>query len=391
MLERGPEQHTAEDSLDQIALDLRQLRQQAGDVSYAEIVRRISKHRESRGTPQTTARPARTTVYDAFRTGRSRVNAQLIGEIAQALGVPEKEAIGWERRCLAVGRISVPPQELTPTTPTAHEPAAEPDNQSDRPWITRPVIFSTLLLLACLGINFAGYAGVEFLRLPLYLDAIGTGIAAIVLGPWWGVAVGVSTNLLGYTIHGSIALPFALQSAAFALVWGYGARHFRMTRTIGSYFKLTMWVGLSHMFVAIPINLVMFGGGSGHAGNAVFENLAALGVPLFLAVYMGLMMIALPDALVAAFVILVTIGFVKTKPPFQEQCADLFPFLTSPGSSHALARAVAMFTRPWAAVSRHNSPGTRIHAGSRRHLLTRSVKRLHESPGDACSISKAYT
>lgn len=356
MPEQDPEQQVAKDSLDRIALDLRMLRQQAGDVSYAEIVRRIAKHRESKGTSSAYSRPARTTVYDAFRTGRSRVNAQLIGEIARALGADNKEAARWERRCLTVRRpTEPPPKERTSPAPADHDPADEPGQRGGRGMTARPGVFRALAMVACLGINFAGYAGVEFLRLPLYLDAIGTGFAAIVFGPWWGVAVGVATNLLGYTIHGSVALPFALQSGAFALIWGYGARHFKMTRTIGNYFKLSTFVGLSHVTIAIPINLVLFGGGTGHAGDAIFHNLVALGVPLIPSVYAGQMMLALADSLLAAFLILVVIASVKTKPPFQEQCAHLFPFSAPSGFHHALARAVARFTSPWPAASRRDS------------------------------------
>ncbi|MGB9034947.1 MAG: hypothetical protein WCC45_10560, partial [Paeniglutamicibacter sp.] len=63
---------------DEIAQDLQQLRFAAGDVSYAEIVRRIAAHRERNGVDAGNARPARTTVYDAFRTGRTRVNPHLV-------------------------------------------------------------------------------------------------------------------------------------------------------------------------------------------------------------------------------------------------------------------------------------------------------------------------
>src|SRR4051794_25811352 len=66
-------------SYDEIAQDLKQLRFAAGDVSYAEIVRRIAVHRERNGVDAGNSRPARTTVYDAFRTGRTRVNPQLVG------------------------------------------------------------------------------------------------------------------------------------------------------------------------------------------------------------------------------------------------------------------------------------------------------------------------
>lgn len=359
MVDQESEQRGTKDSLDRITLDLRRLRQQAGDVAYGEIARRIAKHREANGVDPVAARPARTTVYDAFRTGRSRINAQLVGEIARALGEDDAEATRWEHRCLTVRGSSEPAQEHQPAPSTAHEPATEREEESARAWTMRPAAFRAVLALTCLGINFVGYASVELLRIPLYLDSIGTGIAAMVLGPWWGVAVGVSTNALGSTIHGSMALPFALQSAAFALVWGYGARRLDMTRTIGSYFSLNMYVGLSHTFIAVPLTVLVFGGGTGHAGDAISHHLAELGVPLLLSVYAGHMVLALADALLAGFVILTVIATIKTKPPFRGQCDHLFPFSAPPDIPRALARVATAVTRPEAAAARNESTALR--------------------------------
>jgi energy-coupling factor transport system substrate-specific component len=341
MLQQEPERRKEADSFDQIAKDLRQLRLDAGEVSYAEIVRRIAKHREANGTAPAAARPARTTIYDAFRSGRSRINAQLVREIARALGADEKECALWERRCIVARQCSEPIR-------TAEQIASSSDDQSQTvpsspraEWWERHAAFAHILLaVACLGINFAGYCAVEFFYLSLYMDSIGTGLAAIVLGPWWGVAVGVGTNLLGYTIHGPMALPFALQSAAFALVWGYGARRFRMTRTLRSYFRLNVYVGLSHLLIAIPILLLMFGGGTGHAGDAISQKLVAMGAPLSIAVYGAQTGLAVADSLLAGFIVIMLVGFIRTKPPFQSDCAHLFPFYDQPNDPHTYGRLV---------------------------------------------------
>ncbi len=332
MSEQEPEQPSPEESLDQIARDLQQLRLEAGGISYADIVRRIAKHREANGVPPAAARPARTTIYDAFRTGRSRVNAQLIAEIVRALSGDDEEAARWERRCLTVRNTGPQPVQTPPSTlitPISPEPPAEPDHLHRSRWsATHPLAFRAVAMLGCLAINFGGYAGVEFLSIPLFLDSIGTGISAILLGPWWGVAVGVSTNALGYTIHGSMALPFALQSVAFALIWGYGVRKLNMARTIGSYFTLSTFVGLSHLLISAPLILILFDGGTGHAGDVVTHHLTDLGVPLAVSVYGCQIVISLADALVVSFIIMVAISRLKGNPLFQSHCEDLFPFLT---------------------------------------------------------------
>lgn len=85
-------------TLDELATALRDLRSAAGGPSYAEIARRIGDHRASHraGDP---ARPSRATVYDCFRLGRRRVDADLVAEIVRALGEPETRVRRWVRAC----------------------------------------------------------------------------------------------------------------------------------------------------------------------------------------------------------------------------------------------------------------------------------------------------
>lgn len=85
--------------LDDVALALRSLRQDAGLPSYAEIARRIGVNRAARGVPPSEQRPARATVYDCFRTERRRLDIDLVIEIVRALGADDAEAARWAQLC----------------------------------------------------------------------------------------------------------------------------------------------------------------------------------------------------------------------------------------------------------------------------------------------------
>src|SRR5438874_2663427 len=66
---------------------------------------------------------------------------------------------------------------------------------------TGPLRFSldsvgVVLILGCLGLNFAGHAIVVAFGLPLFLDSIGTVLAGVVAGPWVGGSVGFISNLV---------------------------------------------------------------------------------------------------------------------------------------------------------------------------------------------------
>ncbi len=82
-------------TFDQIAGDLQARRAAAGSPSYAEIALRIARIRELRGGAEAHSRPARTTVYDAFREGRRRMDTALVLDIVRALGASEAEVDEW--------------------------------------------------------------------------------------------------------------------------------------------------------------------------------------------------------------------------------------------------------------------------------------------------------
>ena len=72
-------------------------RESVGSPSYGEIADRIKQDRMDRGAPDYAAHIARSSVYDAFRMGRSRVNIPLMREIAQALGAKPEQVDVWIR------------------------------------------------------------------------------------------------------------------------------------------------------------------------------------------------------------------------------------------------------------------------------------------------------
>ena len=86
---------------DQIAADLRSMRLAAGEPSFTEIARRIETARAARGVPEHERRVARSTLYDSFRSGRRRMDADTVVEIASALGLPESLRQAWSDRLRA--------------------------------------------------------------------------------------------------------------------------------------------------------------------------------------------------------------------------------------------------------------------------------------------------
>lgn len=304
------------DSFDRIAVDLQQLRMEAGAVSYAEIVRRIARRRAAEGQAPEACRPARTTVYDAFGTGRTRLNAELVGEIVAALGESPASADQWVRRCLdarrRTERSTSVPTEVVSTATDAEIPGAEPSHDEVQAPAGRPSGTKVVALLAvCLGVNLLGQLLVRGLGLPLYLDMLGTAVVAMALSPRLGVTIGLATNLAGAAFWGPAYIPFGLVNAVGALVWGWGIHRWGMDRSLSRFFLLNIVAAVACSVVAVPILITLFGGGTGHASDSLTRNLESLGVPVVLAVLEANLFHSVADKLVCGFVALAVLGSVR--------------------------------------------------------------------------------
>lgn len=100
-------------TLDRVVEELRLLRSAAGHPSYADIAKRIAHVRAARGVPSHEQKPARATVYDCFRTGRRRLDIDLVADIVQALGHGAAEVYRWRQLCVAAQQRTDATQVVT--------------------------------------------------------------------------------------------------------------------------------------------------------------------------------------------------------------------------------------------------------------------------------------
>ncbi|MHA6693746.1 hypothetical protein [Homoserinimonas sp. A520] len=273
-------------SFDELARDLQRMRLEAGAVSYTELATRITQLRESQGMSEAAAKVARSSVYDVFRPGRKRVNAELVGEIVLALGRGEDEATAWRLRTAAAREEDVQP----------------PDDRLGGSKRGRNVALAVVLCVAAVGLsqfmNFTGSA----LHLPLYLDMVGTAFAAFAFGPWAGAAVGVATNLTGNLMHGDFSgWGFASVQVAGAVIWGYGLRGW-FGRSRSRFLLLNAVVAVVCSLVAVPVILLFFDGVSTLSGAAALADAAQqLGNGLLATLFSVNMLTSLADKLISGY------------------------------------------------------------------------------------------
>jgi len=70
-----------------------------------------------------------------------------------------------------------------------------------------PLTYVIALVPVASVLNVIGGTVAGALKLPIFLDMIGTAVVAMTLGPWWGSLVGVITNLTMGFISGPVSIP----------------------------------------------------------------------------------------------------------------------------------------------------------------------------------------
>ena len=173
-----------------------------------------------------------------------------------------------------------------------------------RPSSRIPLTTVVTLVPVAAALNIVGGSINTGLGLPTFLDTIGTAVAAIVLGPWWGALVGIFGNVAGAFISGPVGIPFALVNMASALVWGYGVRSLGMGASVPRFFLLNIIVAIVTSAIAAPIVVFVFGGATGHPSDTLTAAFATAGNDLLAATFASSILVSLADKIISGFVAL---------------------------------------------------------------------------------------
>ena len=80
---------------------------------------------------------------------------------------------------------------------------------------------SLVLIPIAVGINLIGGTLCSALKLPLFLDMIGTIVIACLSGPWVSALCGLLTNVFLALVANPVYLPYSVVSILCGLVTGY--------------------------------------------------------------------------------------------------------------------------------------------------------------------------
>jgi len=173
--------------------------------------------------------------------------------------------------------------------------------------------FSTpvlVLIPVAVGINYVGKLFAQLLKLPLWLDSIGTVIASMLSGPIVGAISGAINNIIYGLTMDPISFVYALTSVAIGLTVGimaYRGRISNLWRAV----VVGLVVALVAAVVSTPLNVIFWGGQTGNVwGDALYAYLIAHGVPVWLSSFLDELVVDLPDkvaTVIIAFLIFVSL------------------------------------------------------------------------------------
>lgn len=143
--------------------------------------------------------------------------------------------------------------------------------------------FTTLtfaLMAVSIVLNIVIGQVVSLLKLPIFLDSIGTMIVALLAGPWAGGLTGLLTNLIWGLISDPVAAAFAPVAAVIGVAAGLCAKY-GLFRQWWQVILSGVVISLALSVIAIPIRVYMFGGVTGSGADFVVAYLLATGQSLF--------------------------------------------------------------------------------------------------------------
>ncbi|WP_019119824.1 ECF transporter S component [Brevibacillus massiliensis] len=165
-------------------------------------------------------------------------------------------------------------------------------------WSFRFSVAAIVLIPVAVGINYIGKLFAGALKLPLWLDAIGTVLSSMLAGPIIGALSGLINNIIyGLTVD-PISFIYALTSVFMGLVAGYMA----FKGWISSWGKAVvvgLAVGITAVVISTPLNVWFWGGQTGNFwGDALFTYVMSQTGSTWLASFLDELVVDLPDKVI---------------------------------------------------------------------------------------------
>ena len=159
-----------------------------------------------------------------------------------------------------------------------------------------------VLIPVCIAIDWVGHALASTLKLPLFLDSIGTVLGGLLAGPWVGGIAGLITNFISSGTVDPIAAPYSIISLGIGIAAGIGG-YYGWHKTWPGRIALYVLIVLVASIGSTPLNIGLYQGQSGvPTGDAIYAAMVKGGWPSWLAAYIDEASGDIPDKLITVVV-----------------------------------------------------------------------------------------
>ena len=148
--------------------------------------------------------------------------------------------------------------------------------QLKKDFSTTTIVFIAIAIV----INIVVGQMVSLLKLPIFLDSIGTILVGVLAGPVAGGLTGLLTNLIWGIISSPVAAAFSPVAMVIGIIAGLCAKY-GMFKTWWLAIVSGVIITIFNAIVAVPIRLYMFGGITGSGADFMTAYMLALGKDLF--------------------------------------------------------------------------------------------------------------
>jgi len=158
-------------------------------------------------------------------------------------------------------------------------------------------LLALLLIPIAVAVNFVGGQVAVLLKIPLYLDTIGTIMVGMLCGPWVGGLAGLITNLV-LGIAEPTFIPFAIVNVVVGVVTGLCARWDGFSVWWKWIISMVL-MSLASIVTAAPIVVILYGGITASGTSLITATLMATGVNIWKAVISTELVFTISDRIIS--------------------------------------------------------------------------------------------
>ncbi|GAF25267.1 predicted membrane protein [Moorella thermoacetica Y72] len=157
-----------------------------------------------------------------------------------------------------------------------------------------------------IAINIIGSIVASAVKLPIFLDSIGTMLAAVLLGPWLGALTGLVGNIIQGVLTDPANIPFGIVNAVIGLVVGY----LSLKRGFEDYLTpllAGLILAILCPVVGTPIAVYLFGGVTGGGVDILYAIFLKKEMGIFTSAFLARIPANLVDKLLSAYMVMLVI------------------------------------------------------------------------------------